>query len=156
MALFSLLGSCSTSGSRLVPLRDADPTQQRQAAGQAIGQSAHDSWNRADADATGAVLGRPTPNPYVNHLIDYPDAPGRSSAQLQLLPSTSDFDNDDAQGSAQRHLPGDDRSAGRRPVVAKRYLPLEALPLSISIYRNRSVGRAGVAAGLTDRPGASG
>jgi hypothetical protein len=64
---------------------DMDPAQQRQAAGQAIGQSLIDMWNRADPNAAGAGTDEDS-DPYLSHLIDYPDAPGRSSIKPELLP----------------------------------------------------------------------
>jgi hypothetical protein len=64
---------------------DPNPAQQRQSAGQAIGQSLIDMWNRADPNAADTGSDEDS-NPYLSHLIDYPDAPGRSSFQPQLLP----------------------------------------------------------------------
>jgi hypothetical protein len=64
---------------------DSDPEQQ-QAAGQAIGQSLVDLWNRADADAARRGSNGATSNPYVNYLVDYPPPPGTPPIQPQLLP----------------------------------------------------------------------
>jgi hypothetical protein len=67
---------------------DSDPAEQRQAAGQAIGQSLVDLWNRADADATGRGSDRVDPDayPYLNHLVYYPPPPGTPPIEPQLLP----------------------------------------------------------------------
>jgi hypothetical protein len=63
---------------------DSDPAQQQQAAGQAIGQSLIDLWNRADADATGTGMDDDS-NPYLDHLIDHPPPPGTPPIRPQLL-----------------------------------------------------------------------
>ena len=65
---------------------DSDPAQQQQAAGQAIGQSLVDLWNRADADAAAPGSDDADPNPYLNHLVYFPPPPGTPPIQPQLLP----------------------------------------------------------------------
>jgi hypothetical protein len=65
---------------------DSDPTQQRQAAGQAIGQSLIDMWNRADPNTAGAESDENS-NPYLSHLIAYQDDPPYQLRQLPYYPS---------------------------------------------------------------------
>jgi hypothetical protein len=64
---------------------DSDSGQQ-QAAGQAIGQSLVDLWNRANADAIGLGSDDADAGPHVNYLVDYPPPPGTPPIQPQLLP----------------------------------------------------------------------
>lgn len=65
---------------------DSDRAQRQQAAGQAIGQSLNDFWNRAGADAGAMGSDDADSNPYVDHLVYYPPPPGTPPIEPQLLP----------------------------------------------------------------------